>query len=500
MISFCILTNAGLAQQSHRERYLYRLLSSIQVLGLKRADYKIMIGGAIPEGVEADVLVPMAQEANKGQICKIRNALANRVTTELLVHCDDDILFTEGYADSILSVKDDPWDILCTRILNPNGTRYWDWAAFYEGKGQTLVPYDSMDKQMYATGGHAIYRKHVFQKVRWNESLTHGANEEFSFAADARNCGLRFSLKKSATVFLQYHHCDAQASIDRQPQKSEGTCSEFKAALSAADMQILDSVRNRHALLWNRIGHKIEMQEFRNKHPREVSILVGVYRYLQRFRIFAQGLLSQKYDNRNVEIIVANPGSPDGLSEYLQTLNKALESSGPHFTEVRVDERHKSNRGALIQEAFENSNGRYVIGMDCDIVVPTDFVDTIVKAMRENSKSVVGVYRNFLKEETTAKILVGMVDPVRDFNVLLKSEDEIEAQGFRGVLGYCQAASREAWESVNGYPTEFNDIARSDIAFVELLTKKGFRTLFLDKLRVLHLHHPRDWTGTSHFL
>ena len=60
-------------------------------------------------------------------------------------------------------------------------------------------------------------------------------------------------------------------------------------------------------------------------------------------------------------------------------------------------------------------------------------------------------------------------------------EDQKEEQGFRGVLGYCQAAMRSAWEKAGGYPTEFDQIAQSDVTFVERLRNKG-RTLPLGRV------------------
>jgi glycosyltransferase involved in cell wall biosynthesis len=501
MISFCILTNSGLAEHAHREGYLHRLLSSIKVLEIPSEQYEVLIGGAIPQGIECSERVSMPQAAQKGEICKIRNALIDRAKSDTLVLCDDDVLFTPDYWLRIKEFMERPWDILCTGLLNPNGTRYWDWAAHYKDLGQTLVPYDKTDPQMYATGGHAIYRRAVFEKIRWNESLGHGSNEEFDLAQQAREYGFIFAIQSHVTVFLQYHHCDAAAVIAGRPQcKTQILCPAYKRAQDAADEITSRTIQKQRPVVWERISRKLRPIGRQKVGTTEVSIVVCAYRYLQRFRLFAQGLIAQKCDAGRLEVCVANPGSPDGLSSYLQTLNAAVGEKGPRFVEVPVDEKWRANRGALIQKAFEQSSGKIVIGMDCDIVVPENFVDRIVSTLGESPLSVVGIYRNFLSENTTSKILAGMIDPVTRFNELLSSEDETEAQGYRGVLGYCQAAIREAWESAGGYPTEFDDIARSDVAFVDQLVQLGYKPVFLENVRALHLHHPRNWSGTSDFL
>lgn len=502
MISFCVLTNAGLAEQAHREKYLFRLLSSIQGLDIPKVQYRILVGGAIPAGIECCERLSMPQAAQKGQICKIRNAMIERSKGEILILCDDDVLFTPNYWTKVKEYIERPWDILCTRLLNPNGTRYWDWAAHYKDRGQTLVPYDKVDPNMYATGGHGIYRRKVFEKIQWNESLVHGSNEEFDLARQARSQDLKFEIQSQATVFLQYHHCDAVAAIEGRPQnRSRSLCSAYRRVQETADEITAQSVQIRYPALWERIGHKLcPANELKQDNSVEVSIVVCAYRYLQRFRLFAQSLIAQKCDTSRLEICVANPSSPDGLSGYLQTLNAAVGAKGPHFVEVIADEKLRANRGALIQEAFEQSSGKIIVGMDCDIVVPVDFINRISGTLADDPLSVVGIYRNFLTESTTAKILSGMIDPVSRFKELLLSEDETEAQGYRGVLGYCQAATRTAWEAAGGYPTEFDDIARSDVAFVERLVQKGYKPVFLEDVRGLHLHHPRNWSGTNDFL
>ncbi len=135
------------------------------------------------------------------------------------------------------------------------------------------------------------------------------------------------------------------------------------------------------------------------------------------------------------------------------------------------------------------------MGMDCDLILPVSFLRELYVQTQQNPIAVVGVYRNFLGPETTRRILRGEIDPIKQFTQLVK-EDKEEDQGYRGVLGYCQSANRAIWETV-GYPTEFDEIAKSDVTFMERAARFGVRPLFLPHLRVLHLHHPRNWMGTE---
>jgi hypothetical protein len=165
----------------------------------------------------------------------LRNAAIAAAQGDILILCDDDVLFSDGYWQAIQATAEGNWDILCTRLLNPNGTRYWDWAAHYPSKGQTLLPYDAHDPYVFATGDHAVYRRHVFEKIHWNEQLRHGDNEEFDLAAQARAAGLRFAFCEKAAVWLQYPHCDAAAAVTGTPPKPpEPACPEFLRILAMA--------------------------------------------------------------------------------------------------------------------------------------------------------------------------------------------------------------------------------------------------------------------------
>jgi ADP-heptose:LPS heptosyltransferase/glycosyltransferase involved in cell wall biosynthesis len=252
--------------------------------------------------------------------------------------------------------------------------------------------------------------------------------------------------------------------------------------------------------LQSRLRHKLSTRSGAQGQPADVSILVACNRYLQRFRVFARSICHQDYDLAKVEVVVANPHSPDGLSPFLAVLEHAAADGpgGPRFREVLVDPSFNRNRGYLIQRAFEACTGEVIIGMDCDLVIPRGFLRALVEAVQQHPQSIVGVYRQFLSAQTTDKILAGMLDPHLAWASVL-AEDQQEEQGYRGVLGYCQATLRKNWEMV-GYPEEFDNIAKSDVAFVERLGQCGVTPLFLKDLHVLHLNHPRNWEGTQEFL
>lgn len=486
-VSILIVTNSGLPQYAQRITYLKRLLKSIDLAGFPQDSMEVIVVGAVPDTATVSNYIGAANFARMGLVSHLRNLALDAANGDIIIHCDDDIMFTPGYWEAVSKTLDSPWDILCTRLLNPNGTRYWDWTAYYPGRGQTLLPYDSQDDYVYATGGHGIYRRSFFESIRWCETKCHGENEEYDLAQAAREQKKRFAVCVEASVFLQYHHCDAMACITRRPAVNEySECPEFRAVQLQLDQPGPSSV-----LRLSEVS-----KDIRQPNKYDVSILVMCYRYLNRLKVFLSSVMAQRYDMSKVEVVIANPGSPDGLTEYLNTLKSVFPV--PHLREVIADERFRANRGHCIQRAFEASAGTIAIGMDCDLVLPHDFIEDIVRVVNGNPNSVVGVYRNFLSKTTTEEILNGNIDPCSKYGSLA-GEDNEEREGYRGVLGYCQAVGRNLWTKV-GYPEEFDKINASDVEFVERLRGIGVTPLFQNEIRVLHLNHLRDWTGTKELL
>ena len=231
--------------------------------------------------------------------------------------------------------------------------------------------------------------------------------------------------------------------------------------------------------------------------PVKISVLTCCYKYLQRLRVFLYSLARQDLPLEGFEVVITNPQSPDGLKEYLDSFHAAV----PGFRLARVDvpEAKRRNRGWMIARAFECCRGEVVMGADCDIILPRDFLATMTAFSHKKPNNVLGVYRNLLSPETTARIVAGLVDPVTHFDELAR-EDNQEPDGHRGVLGYCQVVPRVAMEKT-GYPEEYDIIATSDVEFLKRLSKdQGMTPAFVPGMRVLHLWHPRNWEGTEEFL
>src|SRR5205823_6514036 len=129
---------------------------------------------------------------------------------------------------------------------------------------------------------------------------------------------------------------------------------------------------------WRELGNLQTSESKRGQ--RDISILTCCFKYLQRFRMFLDSIIRQNYPLDRIEVCVALPGNPDGVMEHIALLQRLhpLLSIVP----VNVSETIRKNRGKQINAAFHASSAQVVMASDCDLVLPKNFVERILKAHR----------------------------------------------------------------------------------------------------------------------
>jgi glycosyltransferase involved in cell wall biosynthesis len=235
----------------------------------------------------------------------------------------------------------------------------------------------------------------------------------------------------------------------------------------------------------------------RNRSP-TVSVLTCCYKFLKRFRVYLDSIARQELPPGTIEIVVADPGSPDGLADYLPEFAER----NPHLRVVHLplNPIYFRNRGVCINRAFDASSGSIIAATDGDIVFPQGLIGRLAEVSNARPDAVIGVRRIFVTREATGEILEGRRDPMLEFATLAQSSGDGEPEGREGVLGYCQVVGRQAFAKAR-YPEEFDMVNQSDIVFVERLqTYADVSPVFLQDEAVLHLWHSRDWAGSKEYL
>jgi hypothetical protein len=160
-LSFCVISGGK------RPEKLQRLLSSIHDQQIPAFEV-IVCGNARPDSSYR--YIPAIDEASTGRLAVIRNRAAESARFDFVVFCDDDIVLCRDWYRGLRPYLEH-FDLLTTRILNPDGTRHWDWARCEAPEKQNLLRYGEVDRDIYLTGGLIAVRADVWARHGWDENL-----------------------------------------------------------------------------------------------------------------------------------------------------------------------------------------------------------------------------------------------------------------------------------------------------------------------------------------
>jgi hypothetical protein len=164
-ISFIIISNGKKPDKVENQ------IKSIESLNIP--EYEIIISGIYSSGISNDNIhyINDQYNANRGSLGGLRNTACSIASYENIVVSDDDMLFTSDWYCNLLKSPD--FDILTTRILNPDGTRFWDNACYMSpNRGHIIMNPEQQDDFLYMSGGQSwIMKKYVWDKVKWDSEI-----------------------------------------------------------------------------------------------------------------------------------------------------------------------------------------------------------------------------------------------------------------------------------------------------------------------------------------
>lgn len=190
MISFCIITDGREPDK------LQAQIDSIRALAIP--EYEIIVSGHPPIDIDVDIVVPMPYAAKQGRLGAMRNGAVSVASGEIIVVTDDDMIFWKDWWIGVWSFPVD-WDLQACRILNPDGTRYWDWKA-HKGGMNWLLDYSETSEYQSLTGGVTIMKAHVWQSVKWDDELGFNQAEDVDFTNKLKSHGFVIKMNPAATI------------------------------------------------------------------------------------------------------------------------------------------------------------------------------------------------------------------------------------------------------------------------------------------------------------
>ncbi|CAK0769444.1 alpha-1, 2-mannosyltransferase/rhamnosyltransferase [Gammaproteobacteria bacterium] len=191
--SFCIITNGKRPHELNQE------IDSILALGIQNSE--ILVGGEAPAEFSRPGIrvLDISDAARNGRLGEMRNVLCRAAQYNHLIVADDDLLFHQDFYEGLQAFGDN-YDVLCVRLLNPDGTRFWDWATHGGPSGHRLLRYDEVDPHVYVTGGLCVMKANVFKQVQWDDGRGFYQGEDLDFSSRLTIAGFRIQLCPNSTV------------------------------------------------------------------------------------------------------------------------------------------------------------------------------------------------------------------------------------------------------------------------------------------------------------
>lgn len=209
-INFCIATNGKKQQITH-----IGITSIVNTCKKAGVDFEIVVcGNAEPfEYLKNNSFIKLLNyknEAETGQLAKLRNLAVYSDNYDILVFLDDDIIFSSDWAENLLSYNStNSWEVLGNRILMPNRDRYWDRAVIRFNGLHHMVSYDypDCDPELYQTGCFWIVKKELFDQHKWDENIKYyashngGINEDVEYSRRLSSNGYKFKFNVNGLVW-----------------------------------------------------------------------------------------------------------------------------------------------------------------------------------------------------------------------------------------------------------------------------------------------------------
>jgi glycosyltransferase involved in cell wall biosynthesis len=213
-VSFCIITG--------RRTYsdIEKVVESIQRLNYPY--FEIIVIGNIPSLIQGCITLSNRKAVEQGWFGSLRNQGAAAAKFTTLVFLNDDITLDASFGSILFEYlltpeQNNNWFVAQPRILNPDGTRYWDWATYGGPRGHCLLAYSHKDPETYLQSSAYIIKRSVATSILWPEEASSVFPlDEVEYTRALRAAGFSITCVPSLTT----HHLDPNfVQIDDYPRK-----------------------------------------------------------------------------------------------------------------------------------------------------------------------------------------------------------------------------------------------------------------------------------------
>ncbi len=228
------------------------------------------------------------------------------------------------------------------------------------------------------------------------------------------------------------------------------------------------------------------------------SIIIVSTRFTRRLHAVLRSLAHQDgFDLNSVEVIICYVPGIDAADDLIDSVTMTYPNL--HIVRSAFPERYMNSKGFLINETAKIARGEWIMLLDSDTLLPPDYFAKI-EALSGTAEFIAPDGRKLLPKDVTARILMGEIDPWRQWQDLLSGPGEFRHRETLGIpVGFCQTF-RAKYLQLFPY-LEVDHFETADMQFGRQLKKHLGQETRLSGTPVIHLDHGgSQWYGTQKHL
>ncbi|HUW60959.1 MAG TPA: glycosyltransferase [Candidatus Bathyarchaeia archaeon] len=223
------------------------------------------------------------------------------------------------------------------------------------------------------------------------------------------------------------------------------------------------------------------------------SVVIFSTRFSRRLQATLQSLAHQEgVVPGDLEVVVGYVPGIDATDDVLESVR--LAHPGLRVKRAAFPEHRVKSKGFIINESVRQATGEWVVLMDADILLPPDFF-TRVEAETAGCVFMAPDGRVMLDAETTAKVLLGEIEPRLEWRALVNGGEYRHRESEGIPIGFCQIVRATCFEKVQY--EEYEHFAVADSNFGLAMRREFGQEKRLSGMPVIHLDHGGSrWFGT----
>jgi len=211
MISFIIITDGkkGKITDLSIKSIIRQNIHEYEIIIIGKSFKELDKYNILNNNINKVLFIPCPKFAENGNLGAMRNIGFESCKGDYAAVMDDDIILDPWWYHSLFNDfprYDYKFDVCTSKVISPDGTRFWDNCTKGGPKGHIILDEDEEDDFKYMSGGcaWAISRK-VFEKVKYDDKKGFYEEEDVDFSHRVKEAGFALEHEEEAIAF-HYDH------------------------------------------------------------------------------------------------------------------------------------------------------------------------------------------------------------------------------------------------------------------------------------------------------